>query len=250
MDFIDEAASLLGPCRRIVAFTGAGISAESGIPTYRGQGGLWGKYDPAKYASIDYFMKDPAYYWGFFRDLRVPILREARPNPAHLALARLEEEGRLAGVITQNIDGLHQEGGSKKVIELHGNSRFVACLGCGQVYGMEAIYEQLTEGGRKVPECGQCDGMLMTTVVLFGESLPPDALREAAALVSACDALMAVGSSLLVYPAALFPEQAAARGAKFLIVNAEPTPMDAIADLSVQVKAGEFLPLLVDRLCE
>ncbi|MHC4600324.1 MAG: SIR2 family NAD-dependent protein deacylase [Planctomycetota bacterium] len=246
MDFLEEAAALLGPCRRIVAFTGAGISAE----TYRGAGGLWGKYDPAKFASLDYFMKDPAYYWAFFRDQRYPLLRDARPNPGHIALAQLEEAGRLHAVITQNIDGLHAEAGSNRVIELHGNSRFVACLGCGAVYGMEAIHRQLAEAGKAVPECSHCDGRLKTTVVLFGESLPPDAVRDAARAVEACDGLIAVGSSLVVYPAALFPQQAAARGAKFLIVNAEPTPADGLADLVVHEKAGVFLPALADLLLQ
>jgi NAD-dependent deacetylase len=248
MDSASEAARILSPARKIVAFTGAGISAESGIPTYRGAGGLWGKYDPARFASYDEFMRDPSYYWEFFREMRYPVLRDARPNPGHTALARLEEAGRLTAVITQNIDGLHQEGGSKNVIELHGNSRFVACLKCGSVYGMKEIYEQLTDGSKAVPECKGCDGMLKTTVVLFGEALPPDAVRDADDAIRGTDALIAVGSSLVVYPAALFPQQAAARGASLIIVNAEPTPIDAMADLVVREKAGEFLPALADEL--
>jgi NAD-dependent deacetylase len=209
---------------------------------------LWGKFDPAKYASYDYFMADPSYYWRFFREMRFPILRDAKPNLGHRALARLEEAGLLSAVITQNIDGLHQEAGSRNVIELHGNSRFVACLKCGTVYGMKEVFDQLEQSGEPVPSCSGCDGMLKTTVVLFGESLPADAVGDASGAVEECDALIAVGSSMVVYPAALFPQQAAARGARFVIVNAEPTPVDSLAHLAVHEMAGDFLPGLVERL--
>jgi len=248
MDALDRAAELLSGRTRIVAFTGAGISAESGIPTYRGAGGLWGKYDPAKFASIQTFRENPATYWAFFRDLRYPILRDARPNAGHEALARLEAGGLLSALVTQNIDGLHQEAGSRRVVELHGNSRFVSCQQCGMTYGMKEIYAQLTEGKKAVPTCLQCGGRLKTTVVLFGEPLPPDALKEAAEAIEDCDAMISVGSSLVVYPAALFPQRAAAGGARLIIVNEEPTPLDAMADLAVGAKAGSFLPALADAL--
>ena len=129
-DPIAGARDLVSSSSRILAFTGAGVSAESGVPTYRGAGGVWTEYDPAKYADISYFRQDSTHYWSFFRDVRYPALANSRPNPAHLAIAALERAGRLSAVITQNIDGLHQAAGSTRVIELHGNSRVIYCLGC------------------------------------------------------------------------------------------------------------------------
>lgn len=248
MDQAERTADLLRDLNRVVVFTGAGISAESGIPTYRGADGMWKKYDPEKFASIEHFRRDPSYYWSFFRDERYPTLKKARPNPGHSALARLEAGGVLRCVITQNIDGLHQEAGSRNVIELHGNARFVGCLDCGMVYGMEEIASQLAPGKPPVPECMQCSGRLKPTVVLFGESLPEDAVQEAAQEASACDAMICVGTSLVVYPAAAFPLSTLENGGRLVIVNTEPTPMDNLAEIVVRKPAGEFLPELAQVL--
>jgi NAD-dependent deacetylase len=248
MDAAGEAFEILKGCPRIAAFTGAGISAESGIPTYRGAGGVWGKYDPSRVAHIETFREDPSLYWEFFRAVRYPSLRDAKPNAGHQALARLEAEGRLAGVITQNIDGLHQAAGSKQVIEIHGNSRHIACLDCGMVFGIEEVQQQMVEGGKKVPSCAECGGRLKPAGVFFGEGLPPDALREAAEATQTCDAMLCVGSSLVVYPAAGFPESVAARGAPVLVVNADPTPLDPYARFVTRIPAGTFLPALAERL--
>jgi NAD-dependent deacetylase len=238
-----NAVGLVRTARRILAFTGAGISAESGIPTYRDtEDSLWTQYDPDKFANIDYFMRDPSLYWRFFQDVRYQAIKTARPNPGHVALAALERAGRLAAVITQNIDGLHQAAGSREVIELHGNTRVVRCLACRARYGMDEVYEQLKT--ELPPKCRQCGGRLKPEVVFFGEELPVEALQRAAELTAECDLLLAVGSSLVVYPAAAIPEAAKRRGAALIIVNRTPTPYDDIADAVLREPAGEVLPRL------
>jgi NAD-dependent deacetylase len=240
---IEKAAKLVAAARKVAAFTGAGVSAESGVPTYRGAGGLWTEYDPARYADIDYFRRDPSYYWRFFRDVRYGVLAAARPNPAHLALAELEQRGKLDTVITQNIDGLHQAAGSRRVVELHGNTRVIGCLACDADYDFETIHAQvLTE---LPPVCRRCGGMLKPRVVFFGEALPPGALREATAAASRCDLLLVVGSTLQVHPAASLPLAAKQAGARIVIVNVGPTALDDIADVFIDARAGEALPLLL-----
>ena len=242
---IEKVATLARDAKRIVAFTGAGISEESGIPTYRDTNGLWTKYDPSKYASIDYFLQDPSYYWNFFREVRYPSLFEnARPNPGHLALADLEHGGKLRCVITQNIDGLHQEAGSRRVIELHGNTRIIQCLQCSKEYSAENVYE-MTET-HIPPECTDCGGLLKPAVVFFGESLPQGAVREAYTEAEGCDLLLVVGSSLVVYPAAHIPVRAKECGARLVIINKEPTVMDTMADIVLNAKAGTTLPPIVE----
>lgn len=227
----------------IVAFTGAGVSAESGIPTYRGTGGFWTKYDPEKYASIDYFRQDPSYYWSFFRDTRLELLRHPKPNPAHLALAELEARGQLRAVITQNIDGLHQAAGSKKVIELHGSSRSFHCLECRKAYTLEEVEAELER--HLPPRCADCNGILRPDIVFFGELLPDGAMTEAQGLALSASLLLVVGSSLVVYPAAQIPLLAKSCGARLAIINDEPTPADDLADWVLTGKAGEILPQLL-----
>jgi NAD-dependent deacetylase len=213
----------------MVAFTGAGISAESGIPTYRGDDGLWNKYDPAKFADITQFFADPSYYWNFFKEVRYPVISKAVPNPAHLALSRLEREGVLRSVITQNIDGLHQAAGSWQVLELHGNTRRIVCLKCHATYGMEEVFAMLAQ--QLPPSCPSCAGTLKPDVVFFGESLPAEVLEAAVQEVRTCALLVVIGSSLVVQPAASLPIMAKQGGAKVVIINRDPTPMDRMADL-------------------
>ena len=241
---IERIVKCVGEAKRIVAFTGAGISAESGIPTYRDTDGLWMQYDPNKYASIDYFLQDSSYYWNFFREVRYPLLFEkAKPNPGHIALAELEEIGKLTCVITQNIDGLHQEAGSKRVIELHGNTRIIRCLNCSKEYTAENVYE-MTET-QMPPLCPDCRGILKPAVVFFGESLPEEAVQAAYDESESCDLFLVVGSSLVVYPAAHIPVRAKECGAQLVIINKEPTVMDTIADIVLKAKAGTTLPQIV-----
>ena len=244
----DEVVGIFNEAKRWVAFTGAGISAESGIPTYRGSGeaSLWSKYDSDKYARIDSFMNDPMYYWSFFRDERYPQLKSSPPNNAHHVLAHWEKLGKLKCVITQNIDGLHRMAGSKDVIELHGNAQRIYCMECNAQYTPEEVYRRLQE--RMPPDCKTCGGRLRPDVVFFGEMLPQGALERAYQEAQGCDLMLSVGSSLVVYPAADIPYQARNSGAKLVIVNRDPTPLDAIAAAKISDPAGEFLPQLSEAL--
>ncbi len=242
-----HARTLLRAAQRMVAFTGAGISAESGIATYRDtEDSLWDRYDPDKFAHIDYFMSDPSLFWHFFQDVRYRAIKDARPNAGHHALSALERNGQLAAVITQNIDGLHQAAGSREVIELHGNTRVIRCLACGTPFGMDEVYDQLRT--QLPPPCRACGGMLKPEVVLFGEPLPEEALRRAVQAVDTCDLLLAVGSSLVVQPAALLPERAKRHGARLILINKTPTPSDSIADAVIRMAAGEVLPWLAETV--
>jgi NAD-dependent deacetylase len=236
---IEKLSHMLDEAEYMVAFTGAGISAESGIPTYRGEGGVWYEYDPAKYASIDHFFEEPEYYWRFFREVRYSVLQQAQPNEAHRVLARLEEADVLKAVITQNIDGLHQLAGSSRVLELHGNSRRISCLNCAAQYTMEEIYDQLAT--ELPPTCRACGGTLKPEVVFFGESLPRGVLDEASVEAKRCDLFLVVGSSLVVQPAASLPMMAKRHGADLVIVNKQPTPLDEMADLVFHNSASQVL---------
>ena len=230
--------------QRIVAFTGAGISAESGIPTYRGAGGTWSKYDPDIYASIHYFIKDPTYYWSFFRDVRHDLMAEAEPNLAHLALVKLEKQGKLSAVITQNIDGLHMKAGSQRVLELHGNTTRFYCFDCRAPYTIQDA-KALLDDGQMPPRCAKCNGVLRPDVVLFGENLPVDVIMEAELESRLCDLMLVIGSSLVVYPATQLPYTAKQRNAALAIINIDPTPMDPLADLVINRPAGDILAAAV-----
>lgn len=241
---LSRVAEMIGRGRSGVAFTGAGISVESGIPHFRGEGGLWTQFDPYKVASIEQFRKDPAEYWRYSLNHR---RTGAEPNPAHRALVDLERAGHLRGVVTQNTDGLHQKAGSREVVELHGSSHEVECLDCETRYPRDRIDQMNRE--HCPPSCPQCGGRyLKPTVVLFGESLPVRALNRAQSLAMSADLMLVIGSSLQVYPAAGIPRLALEHGAELCIINAEPTPMDSRAATVIHGKAGEILPALVSKL--
>jgi len=246
MDIIKAIASDINNSKHVVAFTGAGISAESGIPTYRGEGGLWGKYDPNIYANIDSFLQDPSYYWNFFREIRYPMLKKVKPNKAHLALAEIEKAENLKTVITQNIDGLHQEAGSSSVIELHGTTRIIYCMNCSQEYSMDEVFPMLET--QLPPLCSKCKGRLRPDVIFFGESLKSQILLSAFKEADNCDFLLAVGSSLVVHPAADIPLRAKQRGATLAIINKDRTPLDSSADYVINDEAGKLLPQIVQNL--
>lgn len=240
---VRHAADLLAAARRGLALTGAGVSAESGIPTFRGEGGLWKKFDPVKVASIDYFLADPGAYWTVSRD-RGRIALAARPNPGHEALAALEAAGHLAAIVTQNTDGLHQDSGSKRVIEVYGSGRTVQCLDCG--FREPRLEVQARLEVEMPPRCRSCGGIfLKPTVVLFGEPMPQPAVIEAFALARDADVMLVVGSSLVVYPAAEIPLTAVRAGARMIVVNAEPTPFDDLAEVVIHGRSGELLPEIV-----
>ncbi len=241
-----RAADLLSAARRGLALTGAGVSAESGIPTFRGEGGIWNKYDPVKVASIDRFLEDPSAYWSVAKE-RGSLALAARPNPGHYALAALEGAGRLAAIVTQNTDGLHQESGSRHVIEVHGSGRTVECLDCGALESRAEVQARLDV--ELPPRCKVCGGSrLKPTVVLFGEPMPAAAMQEAFELARNADVMLVVGSSLVVHPAADIPLVALRSGARVIVVNAEPTPLDEQAEVVIHGRSGEVLPEVVDLL--
>ncbi len=227
------------PC---VVLTGAGVSTESGIPDFRSATGIWARYDPMEYATIEAFGRDPAKVWDFYAK-RLGVLAEARPNAAHAALAELGRRGLVEAVITQNVDGLHQAAGSRRVIEVHGSIRTAGCLSCGH----REEYERVAELG-PVPACADCGAVLKPDVVMFGEPLPAGAMEAASELVRRAGLLLVVGSSLEVYPVAGLPEDALQAGARLAIVNRGPTPYDRRADLKIDASAGETLAAALEAL--
>jgi len=244
---MDEKASelkkIIATSDQIVVFTGAGFSAESGISTFRGAGGLWSKYDPYIYANIDVFMQDSTYYWNFFKDERYPVIKKAKPNDGHYVLVELEKIGKLYRVITQNIDGLHQEAGSSNVIELHGTTRKINCMNCDKKYTMDEAYNLLQ---KELPPKCTCGGNLKPGTVLFGEPLPQVALEMAKLAAKNCDLFLVLGSSLVVYPAASMPRIAKKNGASLVIINIDPTPFDEVADLVINESASKILSAVID----
>ena len=232
--FIDLALS----SSSAAALTGAGVSTESGIPDYRSPGtGLWEKMDHSV-VSLDGFMRDPSKYYDFSLEL-YPIRREAKPNPAHYLLAELEDRGVLKGIITQNVDGLHQDAGAGNVHELHGSLRQTVCLGCSEMHPMDEAMEKVI-AGENPPLCTSCGGVLKPNAVFFGEPLPHVPWDSALTLARTADLFITIGSSLQVSPANSLPGIALQSGAKLVIMNLMPTPYDAQAELVVRGKIGEF----------
>jgi NAD-dependent deacetylase len=237
-----EARRLLGASRCTVAFTGAGVSTASGVPDFRSPGGIWSRYQPVTIQEFVASEEARRRYWRYKKETYGDFAA-ARPNPAHHALARLEREGRLASVVTQNIDGLHQEAGSRAVLELHGTNRRVSCLACGGSYPAALIQDRLV-AGCEVPACDACGGILKAATVSFGQALPAEVLAEAWRLATACDLLLVLGSSLVVQPAAALPAAAAEAGALVVIVNREATPLDGLAAHVLRGAVEEILPAM------
>jgi NAD-dependent deacetylase len=244
---IAELAGLIRDAQHIVVLSGAGISTESGIPDYRGPNGVWSTGKPP---TIGDFMENEASrraYWQ--RRLEsYPDLLAAQPNPAHMALVDLEHAGKLAGIVTQNIDGLHQRAGSTAdlVIELHGSAHVVRCTNCGTIFSGAEVQNWLRDGN-VYPSCPVCGGILRTATVLFGEPLPRAALDRSIELTRNADLLLVVGSSLVVNPAAKLPLIAKRNGAPVAIVNRTETRQDHLADLRLEGSAGYILPRAIDR---
>ncbi len=244
MDTYSEVAQLIKDRGNIVAFTGAGISVESGIPAFRGAQGLWEKYDPAEYADIRAFIREPAKVWGMLREM-TRLIFDARPSPAHLALGALEKEGFLNAVVTQNVDGLHQEAGNTNVIEYHGNSRYLICLKCLE---RTSFWEEALTV-MPYPTCAKCHLPLKPDGVFFGEQIPQSAIEQAHQAVETCRIMMIIGTSGVVYPAAEIPFLAASRGASIVEINVERTPFtSAMSGLFLQGSASTVLPVILDRL--
>jgi NAD-dependent deacetylase len=242
---IETARELLSKAHKIAAFTGAGISVDSGIPDFRSEGGLWKRYDPHEYATFDSFLQDPTKFWTMGRELAETILK-AKPNAAHRALAFLEQKGRLVGVITQNIDNLHQIAGSKNVIELHGNYLRAYCIECKSEYVGRDVHERVAQG-EIPPICKKCGGVLKSEAVLFGEPLPEEPMERAIALCRNTDMLLVVGTSLTVYPAAFLPQLAKNSGAKVILINLDGANKDNVADVALRGRASEMLPMIISN---
>lgn len=227
--------------RSLTVLTGAGISAESGVPTFRGEEGLWKKFKPEELATVDAFLRNPELVWEWYQHRR-QILSRVQPNPGHLALRDLEEKFDQFTLITQNIDGLHQKAGSRRVVELHGNIRRNRCLECGRIYETLSPAQETS-----VPRC-ECGGAIRPDVVWFGEALPPQALEEAFQVTSKCDVFLTVGTSAVVHPAASLPLLALQNGAYVAEINIEPTVITHQVNLFIRGKSGEILPRLVEAL--
>lgn len=223
-----------------MAFTGAGISTESGVSDYRSQGGLWQKYQPVTYQEFIESEDRRIEYWRRKKETYASM-RDAQPNAGHKTLAALEERGILKGIITQNIDGLHQKAGSRSVLEIHGTNMETICLDCGVTEPFDLAYKRLIEGD-PAPACLACGGLLKPNTISFGQSLNPDILGQCIRWAKTCDLMICIGSTLVVEPAASLPVTAKNYGAALVIINREPTPLDAMADLAVHTGIGEFLP--------
>jgi NAD-dependent deacetylase len=243
---IARIAGLLADSRRAVAFTGAGISTESGIPDFRSPGGVWSRYQPVLFQ--DFLTSEDArrQYWCMKKE-GYREFKGARPNEGHKALARLEEIGKIVAVITQNIDGLHQDAGSRRVLELHGTSRHCICLKCDAHFDPDLVQEWL-EGGVDVPRCDRCGGLLKSATISFGQALPVDVLTEAFELCMGTDMILAIGSSLVVEPAASLPLQAKQNGARLVVINRTETPLDPLADVVLHDSIGPTLTSIMEAL--
>ncbi|HYM12657.1 MAG TPA: Sir2 family NAD-dependent protein deacetylase [Bryobacterales bacterium] len=242
---IAEAREWIARSSNIVGFTGAGISTESGIPDFRSLNGVWarnrtvefGEFVSSRAGRIEYW-RQKAESW--------PAMRDAKPNAGHLAFVELERQGKLRAMITQNIDGLHQRAGQSPelVIELHGTTAEAACLSCGRRIPMDDALRRI-EAGDPAPECGECGGLLKPATISFGQAMPERELARAMQVSQSCEMFLAAGSSLVVQPAALLPALAKRAGARLVIINRTPTPLDDIADLALREEIGTALPALL-----
>jgi NAD-dependent deacetylase len=244
-------ASLIIGAKKIVVFTGAGISTESGIPDFRSPGGIWSRFDPDDF-TYQKFVADPEArrkQWQMLGEGH--LTTGAEPNLAHYAIAELHQLGRLDCVITQNVDNLHQKAGvpAEMVFELHGNMQQAVCLSCGRQYPFEQIKVRL-DRGEEIPDCEDCHGLLKPNAVFFGEALPQDVLEEASRRSLNSDLFIVIGSTLIVYPAAYMPVYAHQAGAKLVIINLSSTPMDGEASVLIRARAGEAMSKIVDKVKE
>ncbi len=242
-ELIRRAAQDILKSQKTIAFTGAGISVESGIPDFRSAGGLWQKYDPEEYAHIHSFYSNPEKVWLMLKDMFTLILN-AKPNPAHIGLAELEQMGLLSTVITQNVDGLHQAAGNKHVIEFHGSHRTLTCLKCATVAdGTTLTIDDLPA------RCPRCSSLLKPDVVFFGEPIPPKAQSSSFRESRSCQLVLVIGTSAVVYPAASIPIMAKEGGAKVIEINMEPTPLTGqISDYLIMGPAGKIVPAIVEEV--
>ncbi len=242
-----KAADLLRHSRLAIALTGAGSSTPSGIPDFRSaKTGLWNRSDPMVVASLTAFTHHPKRFYDWFKPLASSIIA-ARPNPAHIALAKLEKAGIIKALITQNIDGLHQRAGSENVLDIHGSLRYFTCPGCYTSYPSEGLIRQFLAGGG-LPLCKHCQSILKPGIVLFEETIPMDVWEKAQGLIRDCDVLIVCGSSLVVTPVADLPLQAIQNGAHLIINNLSPTYLDDYADVLFPADLAQVLPQLAEAI--
>ena len=245
---ISQLALLLGQSQNTVFFTGAGISTESGIPDFRSPGtGLWNKIKPIQFQ--DFVALESAREESWRRKFSNDVMTQAQPNAGHRAIARWLNDLGSGGVITQNVDNLHQDSGldDDQIVELHGNATYASCLSCHTRYELPKLQGQFEETGSVAP-CSLCQGLIKTATISFGQSMPEAEMARAQQLVQACDLLIVLGSSLTVYPAAGFPQYAKQLGAKLVIVNREPTDQDELADLVIHEAIGQVMTDALDLL--
>jgi NAD-dependent deacetylase len=243
---IQAARKIIAESNRIVVFTGAGISTESGIPDFRSPGGLWTRFNPDKYANYRVFLKTPQFFWELEREIN-KMLEVAQPNAAHKAIVELEQQGKLIAIITQNIDFLHHKAGNTvPIYELHGSPRTAFCLDCQTEIDRTRLLEKMAT--EEIPRCDRCGGLIKPRTVLFQESMPNAALEGAYSAVKRCDCMIMVGSSLQVSPANLFPIEAQEHGAQLIFVNKEPTIFDDYATICLYGSAGEILPQIMKKM--
>jgi NAD-dependent deacetylase len=245
---IDRLAAFIRESKKPVVFTGAGVSTESGIPDFRSPGGIWSRYDPEDFTIQRYVADREARKrnWAYRREF---LAVDRKPNPAHLAIAALEKMGKLLGVITQNIDGLHRDAGNspEKIIELHGTIRLSKCLECNDRLPIQDIFKRI-DAGDEDPHCRKCGGLLKAATVSFGEAMPFEEMQRADAHSRECDLFIAMGSSLVVYPAAGFPMIAKSAGARLVILNFTPTDIDAHADLVIHSGVGTVMREVMEKI--
>jgi NAD-dependent deacetylase len=244
-DFSDTLVDRLAEADHVAVLTGAGISAESGVPTFRDEDGLWEKFDPQELANVEAFLDNPELVQGWYRHRR-QLVEEAEPNAGHRALADLEAHVPGLTVITQNVDDLHNRAGSSTVIELHGNITRNYCMDCEHPADAATVDAAIQEG--EPARCGDCNGLIRPDVVWFGERLPPDAVEQADAATTRADVFLSVGTSAVVFPAAQFPLDARANGAYVAEVNPDTTGITGEVDESIRGPAGEVLPALRDAV--
>ena len=245
-----EVAQLILSSKRVVVFSGAGLSTESGIPDFRSPGGVWDRYDPEDFYFQKFIASEASRekYWKMATEMYEPM-KKAQPNLAHLAIAELEKLGKLDCVITQNIDGLHAKAGNseEKILELHGTAMHVTCLDCGKRYDRDEIQERLRKEV-KVPYCDDCKGPLKPATISFGQSMPERETQEAYHRSSSSDLFTVIGSSLVVQPAASMPLVAKRNGATLVIINRDPTPYDDMADIVIHTQAGPTMTNIIEEV--
>lgn len=240
--FSERMINILKTAQSVAVLTGAGISAESGVPTFRGDDGLWKKFRPEELANFDAFIKNTELVWEWYK-YRKQLIANVKPNPGHYALVEMENLYPNFSLITQNVDNLHRRAGSKNVFELHGNIQRNYCISCGKEYPDEVIFSKF-----ETPRCDVCNDLIRPGVVWFGELLPEDQWQQSEKAAHYCEVFFTIGTSAIVYPAASLPYIAKEHGAFVIEINPEPTPVTSIADEFLQGKSGEILPKLVETI--